>query len=133
MSAVVTDTHSLIWYLFEPRLLSESARNALRNAEIDPGVIHVPTICLVEIRYLIDKRVITEDVFTELRLRLSDNASAPKAIPLTVEVADALGTVSRTEVPDMPDRIITATALYLGLPLITRDRKIRASSIQSIW
>lgn len=115
MGAVVTDTHSLIWYLFEPRLLSESARNAFRNAEIEPGVIHVPTICLVEIRYLIDKRVLTEDVFRELLLRLRDEASAPKPIPLTVDVADALRRVPRAEVPDMPDRIIAA------------------SSIQSIW
>ncbi len=35
--------------------------------------------------------------------------------------------------PDMPDRIIGATALHLGLPLITRDGKIRASDLRTIW
>jgi PIN domain nuclease of toxin-antitoxin system len=133
MGAVVADTHSLIWYLFEPRFLSEVARDALKAAEAEPGAIYVPTICLVEIRYLIDKRVIEEGIFTELLLRLDDDRSAPAPIPLTVEKAAALQRVPRNEVPDMPDRIIAATALHLGVPLITRDRKIHASSIESIW
>jgi predicted nucleic acid-binding protein len=33
----------------------------------------------------------------------------------------------------MPDRIIAATALHLGVPLVSRDRKIQASSIHTIW
>ncbi len=33
----------------------------------------------------------------------------------------------------MPDRIIAATALHLGLPLVTRDHRIRASSVTTIW
>jgi predicted nucleic acid-binding protein len=37
-------------------------------------------------------------------------------------------------VPDMPDRIIAATALSLSLPLVTRDAKIQAvTTIQTIW
>ncbi len=35
---------------------------------------------------------------------------------------------------DMPDRIITATALELGLPLITKDQKITdAQVVEVIW
>jgi len=41
--------------------------------------------------------------------------------------------VPRAEVPDMPDRIIAATALHLGLPLISRDRKIQLAGLQTIW
>jgi len=29
--------------------------------------------------------------------------------------------------------VIAATALALGLPLVTRDGKIRAANIQTIW
>jgi predicted nucleic acid-binding protein len=32
----------------------------------------------------------------------------------------------------MPDRIIAATALHLGLPLISRDRKIQLSGVNTI-
>jgi predicted nucleic acid-binding protein len=50
------------------------------------------------------------------------------AIGLVVEPVD------RATVPEMPDalraskaeRIIAATALHLGCPLVTRDRKIQA-------
>jgi predicted nucleic acid-binding protein len=48
-------------------------------------------------------------------------------------VVDALGRVNRDEVPDMPARIIAATALALCVPLLSHDRKIRASSVETIW
>ncbi len=41
--------------------------------------------------------------------------------------------VPRSEVPDMPDRIIAATALYLKVPLISRDARIRAANLDTIW
>jgi predicted nucleic acid-binding protein len=41
--------------------------------------------------------------------------------------------VSRDDVPDMPDRIVAATALYLGVPVISRDGKIRAANVPSVW
>ncbi len=41
--------------------------------------------------------------------------------------------IPRDQVPDMPDRIIAATAAHLGVPLISRDGKIRASSVTTIW
>lgn len=37
------------------------------------------------------------------------------------------------EVPDLPDRVIAATALALNLPLISRDGKIKASRLTTVW
>jgi predicted nucleic acid-binding protein len=48
-------------------------------------------------------------------------------------VADSVELIDRNLVPDMPDRIIAATALCLGAALISRDRKIRSSQIHTIW
>jgi len=48
-------------------------------------------------------------------------------------VVEALSYIPREQVPDMPDRIIAATARYLDLPLISRDRKIQAANINIIW
>ena len=36
--------------------------------------------------------------------------------------------VPRDEVPDMPDRIIAATAVAYKLPLVSQDTEIRASA-----
>jgi predicted nucleic acid-binding protein len=41
--------------------------------------------------------------------------------------------VSRAEVPDMPDRIVAATAVYFDVPVISRDRRIRAASLKTVW
>lgn len=52
---------------------------------------------------------------------------------LVARVATALRRIPRSVVPDVPDRIIAATALYLGLPLVTRDRRLQSAGIQTIW
>jgi hypothetical protein len=33
----------------------------------------------------------------------------------------------------MPDRIIAATALYLRVPVISRDYEIQLSGVDTIW
>jgi predicted nucleic acid-binding protein len=52
---------------------------------------------------------------------------------LTNEVANTLKRIPRTAVPDMPDPIIAATALHLGSPLLSRDRKIQLAVVDTIW
>ena len=133
MGAVVADTHALIWYLFEPKRLSSAARTALLQAEANPGTIYVPTISVVEARYLIEKGTLTESIFKELVDSLLAANTALTVASLTLDIARALKEVPKSSIPDMPDRIIAATALHFGLPLVTRDRKIQASQIESIW
>jgi predicted nucleic acid-binding protein len=41
-----------------------------------------------------------------------------------VNVIRALQTIDRNVVPDMPDRIIAATARSLGYPLLSKDSNI---------
>ena len=41
--------------------------------------------------------------------------------------------VSRAEVPDMPDRIVAATSIYFAAPVISRDARIHAANLQTIW
>jgi predicted nucleic acid-binding protein len=55
-------------------------------------------------------------------------------VPIDLAISIAIREIDRDTVPDMPDRIIAATALHLNLPLVTRDRKIRAEgAIVTIW
>jgi predicted nucleic acid-binding protein len=72
-------------------------------------------------------------VKTQLLAALDDPRSNLTAAPLDLDVAKRVEQVGRDQVPDMPDRIIAATAVHLGLPLITRDGKIRASAVNTVW
>lgn len=133
MPDLVTDTHALIWYLEDSPRLGPDARSAFEACDRGESVIYVPTICLVEIVYLQEKSRIPFDLKSALDAALQGGSTGLVPYFLSVDVVDALAQVSRAEVPDMPDRIIAATAVHLGVPLISRDRKLQLSNVQTIW
>jgi predicted nucleic acid-binding protein len=54
--------------------------------------------------------------------------------PLDAAVAQAVQKISRVVVPDMPDRIIAATALHLNAELVTRDRRLHSAlKNRAVW
>lgn len=133
MSDVVTDTHGLIWYLEDSPRLGSAARRAFDACDGGDIVVYVPTICLVEIVYLQEKGRISAHLKAQLDAELQAGSSGLVLADLTAEVADAVARVPRSDVPDMPDRIVAATALHLGLPLISRDSKVQLSDVNTIW
>jgi len=96
-------------------------------------LIHVPTICLVEIIYLIEKDKLPASALDRIYSYLDEADSGVDLVPLDRGVVEALSRVPRDLIPDMPDRIIAATALHLGLPLVSRDGDIRAAGIELVW
>ena len=133
MSSVVADTHTILWYMAADPRLSRRAKEAMEEA-IDGGdPILIPTICIVEATYLVEKNRIQAQALARLENAVGSPDSFIQPVPLTIEIAVALKEIPRNSVPDMPDRIIAATALALGLPLVTHDGKIRASGIETIW
>ena len=133
MPDVVTDTHALIWYLEDSPRLGPEGRSAFEACDRGEGVVYVPTICLVEIVYLQEKGRIPTDLKSALDSALQAGNTGLVPFPLTLDIVDALVQVPRAEVPDMPDRIIAATAVHLGALLISRDRKLQLSNVQTIW
>jgi PIN domain nuclease of toxin-antitoxin system len=133
MSDMVTDTHGLIWYLEDSPRLSSKASNVFDLCGRGEIIIYVPTICLLEIVYLQEKGRIPKRVLEEFKHELEMGGSNLVLVDLTINVIDAIARVPRSEVPDLPDRIIAGTALYLNLPLISRDKKIKLSNIKTIW
>ena len=133
MSDVITDTHALIWYLEDSPRLSVVANRLFNRCECGEIIIYVPTICLVEIIYLQEKGRIPSQLRTQLNRELMLGNTGMIVFELTTGVVEALATIPRDSVPDLPDRIIAATAVHLGLPLISRDSKIAASKVDTIW
>ena len=64
---------------------------------------------------------------------LADADGPYELAPLDGDVAEAVQRIDRTAVPDLPDRVIAATALAWNAPLVSRDAKIQAAQLQTIW
>lgn len=133
MPGVAVDTHAIVWYLLDDSRLSQKAAAALDSATEAGEPIYVPSICLVELTYLVEKGRLPVAARDGLVQALDDPTSPCILAPLDRVVADALEFVNRGEVPDLPDRIMAATAVALRVPLISRDRRLRASHVETIW
>ncbi len=133
MDDIVIDTHIAIWYFADPTKLSKPAESAIDKAAAN-GIVFVSAITIVELIYLTEKGKIPPDVLDLLRDALDDSTTAFELFEISREAADEVENISRSTVPEMPDRIIAATALHLNLPLVTKDHKIQAlQSIQTVW
>ena len=130
---LVVDTHTAVWYLQLDNRLSRRAETAIDDALENGHTIYVPSICLVELVYLVDKGRIPRAAADRVDQVLRDPDSGFRVAPLDLRVAESTRRIPRDQVPDLPDRVIAATALALNLPLITRDGKIRSANIQTIW
>lgn len=129
---VLADTHALIWYLFDQSRLSPGGLAALEGALGDGFPILVSAISLIEIVYLEEKHKIAAGAAARIRTACLADGPSLEIVPVDARVAYALEQIGRADVPDMPDRIIAATAICLGVPLVTRDGKIRASAVRTI-
>lgn len=133
MSSVVVDTHSAIWYLEKSQSLSEPGFEAIDTAFRTGGNVCLTSISLIEVLYLIEKSKLKQEALERLIQTCTDVTTGSMLVPLDLHIAQTIARVPRDSVPDMPDRIIGATALHLNLPLVTRDGKLRASGLKTIW
>jgi PIN domain nuclease of toxin-antitoxin system len=129
----VADTHAVIWYLFQDKRLSETARVTIENAANEGNQIALSAITLAEIIYLNERDRIPADTLPRLTSALIARTSVLIDVSFDRNVAEAMRSVERSQVPELADRMIAATALYLNVPVITRDHKIQASNITTIW
>ena len=128
MIVVLADTHSIVWFLFDPARLSSAADVALSTAA-QSGTVFVSVISLVEVNYLLHKKGFPySGVFPRLIALASDPNERLKVLPLTLEIAQVIDLVPRDEVPDMSDRIVAATPVAHKLSLVSQDTEIRASA-----
>jgi len=134
MSEYVTDTHALYWHLTESSRLSKTVSEIFQQADAGLHRIFVPGIILIEVVYLIEKGRVSETSFETIIKLLNTPDGSYHIAPLDENTARAMFSVPRSGIPDMPDRIIVATAKSLKLPLITRDEKIiRAKVVPTLW
>jgi PIN domain nuclease of toxin-antitoxin system len=133
MIAGVADTHAALWYLFGDQRLSLPAKSFIDQAASSGRKIVLSVISLAEIVYLIEKNRLPFEAYDKLRQALGVFDYVIDEAPLTTGIIEAMRQVPRAEVRDMPDRMVAATAVYFGVPVISRDGRIRASSLKTVW
>ena len=131
--SLVVDTHSFIWFLARSPDLSSVARQAIREAITSGDPVYVSSVTIVEVIYLTEKKRLPRQNLIDLKATLHRSDSGFKVAPFDLAIAEELENIPRDQIPDMPDRMIAATAQYLGLPLVTTDYRIQQSDVETIW
>ncbi len=130
---ILLDTPALLWLSLEPKRLSRPAASAIRRA-VASGGLGIASITLWEIAMLIGLGRLSPHGSAEAWIDGLLEATGAVVKELTPAVA-VLSTQFPADFPSDPaDRLIAATARAEGLPLVTRDEKIRASRLlKTIW
>jgi PIN domain nuclease of toxin-antitoxin system len=133
MIAGVADTHSALWHLFDDKKLSTAAAAFINEAATSRRKIAISTISLAEVVYLVEKNRLPASAYDELTHALADPEHVFTEAVISAAIVHAMQLVPRAEVPDLPDRIVAATGVYFGVPVISRDGRIRATSLKTVW
>jgi PIN domain nuclease of toxin-antitoxin system len=125
VSKYLLDTHIIIWWTTSRRRLSAGHRRLLEEAERRGDTLGISAITLWETALLAARGRL--EPMVEIRGWVEDIQKDPQVqvFPLTGQIA-VESTRSIHNMPfDPADRIIAATALLHGIPLITADGEIR--------
>lgn len=133
MIAGVADTHTALWHLFGDPKLSQTASKFIQEAAHQRRKIALSAISMAELVYLVEKGRLPASAYSDLAGAVADPEHVFTEAALTAAIVQSMRHVPRTEVPDMPDRIVAATAVYFRVPVISRDSRIRAANLQTVW
>jgi PIN domain nuclease of toxin-antitoxin system len=133
MASLVVDTHIVIWLVTNSPRLSARAKEGIREA-IDAGSpLLMSAVSVAELIYATEKLRLPRAVLDVILDATHREQYGLRVVAFDQAMAETMQRVPREIVPDLPDRMIAATALSLGLPLVSADEKIQRSGIAVIW
>ncbi len=122
MDNFVTDTQALVKFMMGKKNMNHRSFNAYQSADKGLAIIIIPAVVLMEILYLFEKHRIDVGLLHTKELMKSRNYQFE---PLSFDILMTASGIN--DIPELHDRLIAATAKYLGLPLITNDPVIKKS------
>jgi len=129
---ILLDTHVVLWLALQPSKISTTAKAEIEQARSAGSVMMISDISLWEIASLLHRKRIQLDV--ELGTFLDGVHSRFAVRPITSRACVLLENLPDSYPRDPVDRIIGATALAEGIPLVTADERIRRTkAFATIW
>lgn len=106
----------------------------LQDADAGRAQVYVSAISLIEMVLLAERGKVPPRVLPETISRINTSGGGFVLVPVEISVAMAFQRIPRASVPEMPDRLIAATALAFSVPLITCDHVIVSSGVvPTVW
>jgi len=130
---ITLDTHIIIWDALQPEKLSPKVRKTIDRAN-EMGEIVIADISLWEIAMLMAKKRLNIDTTFPEFISLVRAANHYVFESVTPEIADLSVSLHSEINLDPADRLICATSIVRGAPLVTADSNLRASKlVKTIW
>ena len=128
---IVLDTHALLWWALDPDKLSPRAAETVSAMERDGGF--ASAISIWELGIKVKRQKLGLPLTIDELARRIERGGVVELLP--VDTGTWLRSLSLAwNHTDPADRVIVATALTKGLPLLTKDERIRAyTGVTSIW
>jgi PIN domain nuclease of toxin-antitoxin system len=127
---LLLDTHAWHWAAADDRRLSATAREIIDAAENE---LAISAISLWEFRVNVRRGRIAVNGDINAWIRQSLDAMGIAVLPITGEIALQSEDLAGFGNQDPADRFIVATALLLGLPIVTTDAVISAWQVRTLW
>jgi PIN domain nuclease of toxin-antitoxin system len=124
---LLLDTHTLVWSINEGPKLGKAAKESIRVAG-DEGRVLISAITPWEIALLVSKGRLNLEA--DVMDWIHDALTIPglTLVPVEPEIAVASTRLLWEMHPDPADRILVATARYIGATLVTADKVLLAFS-----
>jgi PIN domain nuclease of toxin-antitoxin system len=129
---ILVDTHVVVWLAFDEGRISKRARSAIEKVRQNGEGLAISDISLFELARIFNREhrrlaISVESALAEVERRFV-------VLPISGRISLRALSLPEAYPKDPADRIIGATALVEGIPLVTADRKIRNSrALPTIW
>jgi PIN domain nuclease of toxin-antitoxin system len=130
---IILDTHVWLWWISSPEKLAADAAQAINDAAENNGIV-ISSISAWELALLVEKGRLMLSIDVQDWIRKTESLPFVRFVPVDNAIALRSVSLRGTFHADPADRIIAATALVMGLSLVTKDEKIRAYPyLRTIW
>ena len=129
---LLLDTHVVVWLTIASGRLSKPAAQAIERARRSGSGLAISSMTLVEAAQQIVKQRIKLDA--SVGAFLHDLEARFSVLQISADVAERAVLLPANFPNDPADRIIAATAIVEGIPLVTADVRIQdAGVVKTIW